>query len=263
MARDHARGNAGQRALVATLQSALALTRGRVDEAERLLRDAMVADLETGDAERYHVRTMALAELYLLARGDTAGALAILDDLLATHPLRSMEPLDRSYFGLASLFATAGRLDRARRALAEQEREVAPILPVTVPHRVRAALAEADGRLEDAVMEWRLEDEAEENPLPALAHLGSLYDRLGQPDSAIAYFRRYLTTPFRIRYDTDPIWRGHALERLARLHDDRGETREAARHYAMLVELWSDADPPLQARVEYAQQRIGALTAVR
>jgi hypothetical protein len=116
----------------------------------------MAADLEAGDPERYHVRTMALAELYLLARGDTAGALAILDDGLASHPLRSLEPLDRSYFGL---FAAAGRLDRARRALAEQEREVVPILPVTVPHRVRAALAEADGRLEDALMEWHLEDQ--------------------------------------------------------------------------------------------------------
>jgi tetratricopeptide (TPR) repeat protein len=260
VARERARGSASQRALVATLQSGLALTRGRVDEAERLIRDAMAADLEAGDVERYHVRTMALAELYLLARGDAAGALALLDDLLKTHPLQSLEPLDRSYLALATLFSAAGRPDRARHALAEREREVTPLLHAsTVPHYVRATQAEAEGRLEDAVAEWRLEDEERENPLPAHANLGGLFDRLGQADSAIAHYRRYLTTPSRLRYDTDHTWRGRVLERLGSLYEDRGETQQAIRHYAMLVELWADADPPLRKRAEYARERIRAL----
>jgi tetratricopeptide (TPR) repeat protein len=259
VARERARGSPGQRSLVATLQSSVALTRGRVDDAETYLREAMAADLESGSPERYHVRVMALAELYLLARGDTAGAVSLLDEVIATH-FRSVEPLDRGYFDLATLFAAARRPDRARQVLAAREREIRPPLPTAVPRSVSAALAEAAGRLEDAVAEWRLADETLENPLHAQANLGSLFDRLGQADSAIAYYRRYLGTPFRIRYETDPIWRGHAIERLGILHEDRGETAEAVRHYAMLVELWADADPPLRGRVEHARRRIRALT---
>ena len=261
LARERARGSPAQRSLVATLQSTLALTLGRLDEAEQYLREAMAADQESGDAERYHIRALALAELYLLARGDTTAALALLDEVVAQH-LRDIEPLDRGYYTLASLYAAGGRPDRARRMLAERAREIAPPLPVTVPHSVNAVLAEAEGRLEDAVIAWRLEDEVDENPLPALAGIGSLMDRLGQTDSAVAYYQRYLTTPFRLRYHTDPIWRGHVLERLGALHEARGETGEAVRYYAMLTELWADADAPLRARVDRARQRIRALSAV-
>jgi eukaryotic-like serine/threonine-protein kinase len=262
VARERARGNAGQRALVATLQAALAMTRGRVEEAERFLREAMAADLEAGDTERYHVRAVALAELYVMARGDTAAALALVDSVLTSHPMESLEPLNRSYLSIAGLFALAGRPERAREALAERERDVAPLLPVALtPHRVQALLAEAEGRLDEAVAEWRLEDEWEEDPLPALAHLGSLYDRLGQPDSAIAHYQRYLTTPSRLRYNSDPAWRGRVLERLASLHEDRGDRQDAARYHAMLVDLWADADPPLRSRADYARSRIRALTA--
>jgi tetratricopeptide (TPR) repeat protein len=257
-ARERARGSPAQRSLVATLQSDLALTRGRLDEAEHLIREAMAADLETGDAERYHIRVMALAELLLLARGDTARALALLDEIAAQH-LHAVEPLDRGYSPLAVLYASAGRPDRARRILVERAREITPPLPAAVPHQVNAVLAEAEGRLEDAVLAWRLQDEAEENPLRALAHLGHLYDRIGQADSAMAYYRRYLETPFRLRYNTDPVWRGVVLERLAALHDERGETREAVRYYAMLAELWADADAPLRARADHARRRIRAL----
>jgi eukaryotic-like serine/threonine-protein kinase len=263
-ARERARGSASQRALVATLQSGLALTLGRVGEAERLLREAMEADLEGGDRERYHLRAIALAELYLSARRDTAGARAVMDQALTTHPLEALDPLDRSYLGLARLFAAVGAVDRARSYIARFEEEVEPLLPAaTVSHRVRAVLAEAEGRLEDAVAEWRLEDEEREDPLPALAHMGALFDRMEEADSAIAYYQRYLTTPSRLRYNSDPDWRGHVLERLGRLHEARGEAREAARYYAMLVELWADADPILAPRVDYARDRMRRLLSER
>jgi tetratricopeptide (TPR) repeat protein len=261
VAREQARGDAALRAIAATLQSDLARTRGRLDDAERLLREAMAADLEAGDLERYHVRALALAEFHLTARGDTAGALARVEEALAAVPLESLDPLDRSYFGLAALFAAAGRPDRARSLLREHEREVTPLLPVShVPHHLRARLAEAEGRLDEAVAEWRLEDERSEDPLPAFAHLGALFDRLGQADSAIAYYGRYLTTPSRLRYESDPVWRGPVLERLAVLHEARGEGEEAARYLVSLVELWAGADPALQPRREAARSRLGSLS---
>jgi tetratricopeptide (TPR) repeat protein len=259
-ARERARGSASQRALVATLQSALALTLGRVAEAERLLREAMEADLESGDLERYHPRAIALAELYLGARRDTAAAAAIVEQALASYPLETLDPLDRSYLALARFFAAVGAPDRARAYVARFEDDVVPLLPAaTVTHGVRATLAAAEGRLEDAVAEWRREDEERDDPLPALANMGALFDRLGRPDSAIAYYHRYLTTPSRLRYNSDPDWRGHVLERLAHLHEARGEAREAARFHAMLIELWADADPVLAPRVDHARKRIEAL----
>ena len=257
-ARESARGSPGQRAIAATLQSGLAQTRGRIDDAARLLREALAADRESGDAERIHVRLLALAELHLMAHGDTGRALALLDEVATTH-LPAIDPMDRGYFPLATLYAAAGRGDRARQLLAEYQRVVTPPLPATIPHRVRAALAEARGDVGEAIAEWHLEDETEENPLPALAAIGRLHDRLGQADSAIAYYTRYLDTPFRLRYETDPLWRGHILERLANLHAQRRDTDDAVRYFAMLAELWSDADPPFSARADRARQRLRAL----
>lgn len=262
IARERARGSPAQRAIVATLQSGLAQTRGRVDEAEQYTRDAMAADLEAGSEDSYAVRLMSLAELYLVARGDTVAALAILDEIVTKH-LPAIEPADRSYLSLATLYAAAGRLDRANELLAEREREMPPPLPAIVPHRVHAVLADAAGSLSEAVTGWRLEDEAEENPLPSLVHIGDIFDRMGQRDSAIAYYARYLTTPFRIRYSLDPAFRGPVLERLGALHEERGDAADAARYYTMLADLWRDADPPMRARAERARQRIRALAEMR
>jgi tetratricopeptide (TPR) repeat protein len=46
----------------------------------------------------------------------------------------------------------------------------------------------------------------------------------------------------------------------AELHERRGEREEALRYYARFVELWADADPHLQPRVEAARRAIRALS---
>jgi hypothetical protein len=46
------------------------------------------------------------------------------------------------------------------------------------------------------------------------------------------------------------------LERLARLYDARGDLEQAAGYYGRFVELWADADPDLQPRVEAARARL-------
>lgn len=45
-------------------------------------------------------------------------------------------------------------------------------------------------------------------------------------------------------------------ERLGPLYEARGEPEEAAAHYSAFVELWQDADPELQPRVQAAQVRL-------
>jgi len=78
-------------------------------------------------------------------------------------------------------------------------------------------------------------------------------------DSAIAYYRRFLETPSRYRYDTDPGSRARVLERLGKLYEERGELAEAAGSYRELTRLWKDADPELQPRVAAAEARLSAL----
>jgi hypothetical protein len=59
------------------------------------------------------------------------------------------------------------------------------------------------------------------------------------------------------------FWQPAVLERLAQLHDERGNTAKAAEYYARFVELWRDADPELQPRVTAAQQRLQLLVGRR
>ena len=52
-------------------------------------------------------------------------------------------------------------------------------------------------------------------------------------------------------------------ERLGALYETRGEEDKATYYYGRLVELWEDADPELQPRVDAARRAIAALSADR
>jgi len=258
--RDGVRGDPSQRARYAVTRGLMAQTLGRLAEAERLFREAVDAELEAGASEMYHLRSLVLAGFHLDARADTAAAIAVVDQALRTRPLDALDPLERPLLELAGLMAEAGRTERARELLGRWEREVAPLVPgSTVPHWLRADLAEAEGDWKTVIEEWRLEDDTREDPLPALASIGRAHDRLGQADSAIAYYRRYLDTPSRLRYISDATWRGTVLQRLAWLHEERGEHDDAARFHAELLDLWGGADPELQSVVTSARDRLQSL----
>ena len=261
-ARERLGGNPPQRARLTALAALLAQTLGRLDEAEALVTEAASLALETGSVELHQVYSLILADLELEVRRDTTAAVGVVDRLLAAHPPETLDPFARQYLAFAGVLARAGQLDRARSLVARWEAEVAPLVPgSTVPHGLRAQLAEAEGRHAEAITEWRLADGQTEDPLPALVGIGSAYDRMGRADSAIAYYRRFLETPSRYRYDTDPGLRAEVLERLGHLHEERGEVEPAARHYRDLARLWKDADPVLRPRVAAAEARLAALAA--
>jgi len=44
------------------------------------------------------------------------------------------------------------------------------------------------------------------------------------------------------------------------LYEQRGERQKSIQHYAEFVDLWKDADPELQPRVEAARRAIEALS---
>ena len=82
------------------------------------------------------------------------------------------------------------------------------------------------------------------------------FEALDQPDSAIVYYEAYLETNDVQRAAFDNENRGPTLERLGQLYDESGDPEQAAVYYARFVELWTDADPELQPRVQAAQSRL-------
>ena len=76
-------------------------------------------------------------------------------------------------------------------------------------------------------------------------------------DTAIARYEAWLgRRQLSGRAGADATQLARAYERLAQLYDEQGDLEQAAGYYALFVELWSDADPELQPRVEAARARM-------
>jgi tetratricopeptide (TPR) repeat protein len=99
-------------------------------------------------------------------------------------------------------------------------------------------------------------------PICIYAELGRAFDQAEMPDSAIAMFERYLSTPHWNRYDlpADGLQLAAAHKRLGELYERRGDRAKAASHYAKFVELWKDADPDLQPKVREVRARLVRLS---
>ncbi|MEJ2319193.1 MAG: protein kinase [Gemmatimonadales bacterium] len=255
-------------ALVAQLISALYAVQGRLADARAAAREATAAYQRSGlssDDPRMAIEEAA-RDAFL-----TRAPQRILPDIdaeLARTPISGLDSLDRPYLPLVTLYAQAGRTQAARALLAEFESAVEPRLrgPLAAEHgRARGELALAERRYSEAVAAFRTSDVGACN-VCALPGLARAYDAAGQTDSAIAVFRRYVETPSSQRLGgtaympgIDHTYLGPSLERLAQLYDGRGEQDQAATYYARFVELWKDADPELQPRVDVARARLAGL----
>ncbi len=133
-------------------------------------------------------------------------------------------------------------------------------------HRSAGAVALAEGRYEESIRLMRLGDEGR-CLVCGVALLGRAYDLASQANSAVAVYERYVTQPDIGRslitlgvYFNDPFWLPLVSERLASLHAERDDADKAIYYYGKLVDLWRDADPELQPRVEAARRAISALS---
>jgi len=88
---------------------------------------------------------------------------------------------------------------------------------------------------------------------------GLAFERLGEPDSAVAYLERVIE-PVRLAG-----WAFCRLQlpmielRLARLEESRGDAEAAIRHYRHFLELWAEPDPELQDEVETSRLAVALL----
>ena len=127
-------------------------------------------------------------------------------------------------------------------------------------HTINGDIAMAEQRWADAVASYRKAD-VSMCRICALPDLARAYDLGGKPDSAIAVFERYVTSPDILRSGVDPVYLAGARKRLGELYDARGDAANAATHFAAFVELWKNADAELQPKVREARARLEALRA--
>jgi tetratricopeptide (TPR) repeat protein len=245
----------------------VAQLRGKLAEAEREFGEAVAAWEALGSARRYLRYAVRLALLRFQLGGGVERWLQTVEDELERRPLATIPVLDRPYSELAEFYAIAGRLDQARVLLAEHDAAIDPTLrwPTEwLRHRAQGYIALAEGDHGEAIAEFRLSDDRSSLFCRwcALPPLADAYDLAGEPDSAVAVYERFLGE---VVVGIDELhaasrYLPSAYERLGALYEQRGDTVNAIRYYGKLVELWKDADPELQARVEAARRAIEALS---
>jgi serine/threonine-protein kinase len=249
--------------------------RGKVAEALRTSADAArILGAGAGASTRNAVAPeLAAAATDIVLRRNPGAGVAQLDALMRSPRFDRVDLLQRPYGDIATLYAMAGRADRARevRAAALRALEAAGDLGRRVLDQktkdgtvagIDGAIALAERRPAEALtlLRDRLRIHAEPDVLVDLAHA---YDAAAQPDSAIALFERYLASRAFDRIGTDQWRLAPALRRLGELYEARNDRARAREYYARFVELWRDADADLQPQVSEAKRRLAELTAER
>jgi eukaryotic-like serine/threonine-protein kinase len=265
------RGRASQvarnRVAAARGLAGLALRQGRIGESVRLLGEARAEDMARGARSSPFADSVTISLIDAWFDTGRVRAVRRLDASLARTPLRSLAVDDRDYFRIASVYAIAGRPDRARAVLAQFDAEVkdTTLRRWFEPdrHHALAEIALAEGRPRDAIGEFRQGDTRPDGPVEGCpiciyVALGRAFDQAGMADSAIVMLERYLSTPFwnRFSLQADGMNLPAVYKRLGELYEERGDRAKAASYAAMFVELWKDADPELQPKVRDARARL-------
>jgi tetratricopeptide (TPR) repeat protein len=236
-------------------------TRGQLAQFETRARETGAIATARGIPRNALQAAIWLAWADLRYRNRPADGLARVARALSEHPLASIPASDRPYSYLASFYAAAGKPDEAERLLAEYAR----VVPAGLRRGdygqafARGAIAVAHGRLGDAIPLFRATYDSSGCTNCGLFELASVYERLGQTDSALAVYRRYADSPGLDRFIEDPIDLAPSYQRLGELYEARGDRADALTYYTRLVDLWKNADPELQPVVKDVKARIARL----
>jgi serine/threonine-protein kinase len=199
--------------------------------------------------------------------GDTARASRKIDRAVESDNWDWVPSKPSLYERLVPLLAQVGRVSEARELLDDWLTLEDPALE---RHKWESMgwIALAEGRLDSAVASFRAWNAAPDyggNHLynRGWVEAGSVYDRAGNLDSAIALYERAFRMPFLDGSDYEIRWYPGVLRRLGELHAERGDVRRAIDYYRRFIDLWKDADPELQPQVEEARTALARLTAAR
>jgi len=177
---------------------------------------------------------------------------------------RDLPLRERDYVSVISLYSILGNPEKASQVLSEFRRDADS---VTI-RMMRPTLAPADGWIElargkpasliAALNQFR---ESQGCGSCTLAPLGFVYDRMGQTDSAVTIWQRFLDDPDDFRLDDDAKYRPAVLRRLGEIYEQRGDRSKALDYYGQFVTLWKSPNPELQPVLADVRERMGRLTA--
>ena len=241
--------------------SQLSLVRGKLAEAESHARKAMTLSEQRRLPGAYIGGAVGLAIIDVFYRKAPEAGRRRVEDALRRYPLASIPAADRPYLVLAWLYAEAGRPDRARQLLAEYEATVPEALRRGQPfrHDAAAAVAFAEGRVQDAIKGYQAWYDEDSCAVCGLFELGRAYERAGERDSALAVYERAITTPGLFRLNEEAATLGPTYKHLGELYEERGQLDKAREYYGRFVDLWKNADPELQGVVREVKQRLTRL----
>ncbi len=241
--------------------ASVAQTRGKLAEAERQTRLGIGVSERRGLAGSALAGAADIALQYVLFRGDSAGALRIVETALQQHPLDSVPALDRPGAEIALVYAVAGQAARARQLLTAYEKQV----PEGIRrgrwqwYRARGWVALAEGRAPDAVAAFTQGRHAETCPDCGAWEEGVAFERAHLPDSALAAYQRAAGRGTVWKPIGDAWGLAPSLKRLGELYEELGDRPRAQEFYGRFVKLWKDADPALQPAVREVRARMAQM----
>jgi tetratricopeptide (TPR) repeat protein len=265
-----ANGGPDARAGAMTYRSAFAAQHGQTAAFDRRIHDELAfaaARQSPPPPLQYEVE---MSEYDVATRDKPAAAIATIDSALAVRPFGAMALIDRRYLDVATVYAQAGRPDRAKAVLAQRAAALhdTSLLRQQLPlyHRALGEIDLADGRPRDAVSEFWKGDSLPDGPvddcdLCTYQELARAYDKANVPDSAIVYWEKYFASTFYFRAVYPDLYeRTPAARRLGELYEAKGDKAHALEYYGMFVDLWKNADPELQPQVAEVKKRIARLS---
>ena len=253
------------RSFAANHRASLDGTRGRVEAALAHARRRGEIARERGLPGEMLEAELSAAEYEAVTLRDQRRAAARLDRALSDLPVESLPFADRPYLRISRLQSRIDRPDEAAATLErfESQADSAQLRRASIGLGfTRGLLAEAEGDFDQAIRFTRAAI-AESNQALGEMVLARMYERAGQSDSAVVAYERYVNGDEPIRIYWDRLFLPHSLERLGQLYDEAGDAENAALYYARFVELWEEADPVLQPRVNAARERLEQIVAER
>jgi pentatricopeptide repeat protein len=253
------------RSFAANHRASLDGTRGRVEAALAHARRRAEIARERGLPGEMLEAELSAAEYEAVTLRDQRRAAARLDRALSDLPVESLPFADRPYLRISRLQSRIDRPDEAAATLErfESQADSAQLRRASIGLGfTRGLLAEAEGDFDQAIRFTRAAI-AESNQALGEMVLARMYERAGQSDSAVVAYERYVNGDEPIRIYWDRLFLPHSLERLGQLYDEAGDAENAALYYARFVELWEEADPVLQPRVNAARERLEQIVAER
>jgi eukaryotic-like serine/threonine-protein kinase len=242
----------------------VALVRGRVEESDRHQTRAEELQRQMGWELVPEARLFDRMRRTVVVMADTAGAMAQFEAVLGAAGSFVDEGADEgAHLEIAMFLLAMGEVERARGFVRRWDDLMTD--PETragfqdARRNIDASLAAAEGDTASALAHYRRVDQDPSCRGCMSQTLAQIYDDAGDAARAVEAYEAYLNRPWFDRLQADAFLLPRTHERLGTLYEALGDTANARRHLERFVELWADADPDLQPRVDQARQRLSAL----